>query len=80
MEMNELQKIEFDPFLCFEEICKKIGLKYFLLCGSALGAVKYSGFIHCDDDIDVVMYREDYNKFMELAPPLLPKKCFLIKL
>ena len=75
--MNELQQIEFDLFLCFDEICKKLDLKYFLLSGSALGAVRHGGFIPWDDDLDVGMYREDYNKFMELAPSMLPKEYFL---
>ena len=75
--MNELQQIEFDLFLCFDEICKKLDLKYFLLSGSALGAVRHQGFIPWDDDLDVGLYREDYNKFMEMAPSMLPKDFFL---
>lgn len=75
--MNELQKIEFDLFRCFAEICEKLNLNYFLVCGSALGAARHGGFIPWDDDFDVGMYREDYNKFMELAPALLPEGVFL---
>lgn len=75
--MNELQKIEFDLFCCFAEICEKLGLKYFLVCGSAIGAARHGGFIPWDDDFDVGMYREDYNKFMELAPAMLPEGVFL---
>ena len=75
--MNELQKIEFDLFRCFSEVCKKLNLNYFLVCGSALGAARHGGFIPWDDDFDVGMYREDYNKFLELAPPLLPEGIFL---
>lgn len=75
--MNELQKVEFDLFCCFAEICEKLNLNYFLVCGSALGAARHGGFIPWDDDFDVGMYREDYNKFMELAPALLPEGIFL---
>ncbi len=75
--MNELQKVEFDLFRSFTEVCEKLNLNYFLLCGSALGAVRHGGFIPWDDDFDVGMYREDYNKFMELAPELLPEGIFL---
>ena len=75
--MNELQTVEFELFLCFDSICKSLNLNYFLLCGSALGAVRHGGFIPWDDDLDVGMYREDYNRFMELAPPLLPEGIFL---
>lgn len=75
--MNELQKVEMNLFLCFADVCEKLNLKYFLLCGSALGAARHGGFIPWDDDFDVGMYREDYNKFMEFAPKLLPEGIFL---
>ena len=75
--MNELQKIEMDLFKCFSEICEKLNLNYFLVCGSALGAARHGGVIPWDDDFDVGMYREDYNIFMEFAPELLPKGIFL---
>ena len=75
--MNELQAIEFDLFRCFAETCEKLDLKYFLVCGSALGAARHGGVIPWDDDFDVGMYREDYNKFIEQAPALLPEGIFL---
>lgn len=75
--MNELQKTELELFRCFTQICDKLNLTYFLVCGSALGAARHGGFIPWDDDLDVGMYRDDYNKFMELAPALLPKGIFL---
>lgn len=52
-------------------------IKYYLICGSALGAVKYKGFIPWDDDVDVALFREDYEKFLKAAPELLPKHLFL---
>ena len=75
--MNELQKVEMELFLCFAETCKKLDLNYFLVCGSALGAARHGGFIPWDDDMDVGMFREDFNKFMELAPSILPESIFL---
>lgn len=75
--MNELQKVELDLFRCFAETCERLNLNYFLVCGSALGAARHGGFIPWDDDMDVGMYREDYNKFMELAPAILPEGIFL---
>ena len=75
--MNDLQKVEFELLKVFIETCEKLNLNYFLVCGSALGAVRHGGFIPWDDDMDVGMYREDYNKFMELAPALLPEGLFL---
>lgn len=75
--MNDLQKKELEILKVFIEICEKLNLRYFLVCGSALGAVKYGGFIPWDDDLDVGMYREDYEIFLEKAPDLLPKHLFL---
>ncbi len=75
--MNELQKAEFDILTLFVDICERCNLQYFLVCGSALGAVKYQGFIPWDDDIDVGMPRDDYEKFLEVAPSLLPRHIFI---
>ncbi len=75
--MNQLQNKELELLGLFVDVCKKLNLKYFLLCGSALGAVKYNGFIPWDDDVDVGLYREDYEIFIKEAPKLLPKHIFL---
>lgn len=75
--MNKLQKTEFEILKEFDEICRMLKLPYFLVCGSALGTVKYGGFIPWDDDVDVAMYREDYQRFLKEAPALLPKHLFL---
>lgn len=75
--MTPLQTIELDMLKQFVEICNRLELEYFLVCGSALGAVKYRGFIPWDDDIDVAMPREDYQRFLRKAPSLLPDYVFL---
>ena len=75
--MNEQQKIAFELLRIFVEICEKWDIPYYLVCGSALGAVKYGGFVPWDDDIDVGLLREDYQRFQEIAPKELPQWCFL---
>lgn len=75
--MTELQQCEFDLLKEFIRICDVLKLNYFLICGSALGAVKYQGFIPWDDDIDVALVREDYEVFVKEAPKLLPAHLFL---
>ena len=75
--MTELQTAEFNILKTVTDICDRFGLGYFLVCGSALGAVKYGGFIPWDDDVDIGMYREDYEKFCEIAQELLPDYYFL---
>ena len=64
--MNELQKKELNLFKAFVKVCEKHNLRYFLVGGSALGAIRHKGFIPWDDDIDVGMPREDYDKFVLL--------------
>lgn len=63
---KELQKIEFDALSWFNDFCQKHGLKYCLFYGTLLGAVRHRGFIPWDDDVDVIMLREDYSRFCEL--------------
>lgn len=75
--MNDLQKKELELLKCFTRVCDQLGIRYFLVCGTALGAVKYKGFIPWDDDIDVGLFREDYVIFLEKAQDLLPKHVFL---
>ena len=75
--MNDLQKKEIELLKIFVDICKRLDLRYYLVCGSALGAVKYKGFIPWDDDIDVGMPREDYEIFLKKALLMLPKNVFL---
>ena len=52
----------------FDRICRKYDIRYFLSGGSMLGAARHGGFIPWDDDVDVGMLREDFNRFKEIAP------------
>lgn len=65
--MTELQKCEFSLLEKAIKIINDNNLTYYLVCGSALGAVKYEGFIPWDDDIDIALPRNDYEKFIELV-------------
>lgn len=61
----------------FDRICKKHNIPYTLFAGTALGAVRHKGFIPWDDDVDVVMLRADYDKFMEVAPKEVSEKYYV---
>ena len=75
--INEYQAEELELLKIFIALCEKLGLRYYLACGSVLGAVKYGGFIPWDDDIDVCLPREDYEIFVKEAPKHLPPHLFL---
>lgn len=75
--MNELQKTELKILKHAIRICDDLKLTYFLVCGSALGAVKYQGFIPWDDDVDIALPRKDYEIFCEKSQQLLPDHLFL---
>ena len=56
-----------------EEICDKYGLQYFGFWGTLLGAVRHNGYVPWDDDLDIIMKRADYDKFLEVAASELPE-------
>lgn len=76
-QLKKLKEIQTDLLLHFIETCGKIGVRYYVTGGTLLGAVRHQGFIPWDDDIDVCMLREDYDKWTREAGQYLPDYIFL---
>ena len=60
-----------------KRLCDKHNIKYFIIAGTLLGAVRHGGFIPWDDDMDIGMLREDYEKFLKVAKTELGGDFFL---
>ena len=66
LSLPEIKPIVFEILCHFKRFCLENNIKFFLSNGTLLGAVKYGGFIPWDDDIDVFVPRDDYNKLIEI--------------
>lgn len=64
--LKKLQSLELMILKDFIKICEENNLSYYIYAGSLLGAVRHNGFIPWDDDLDVVMFRDDYEKFKKI--------------
>ena len=66
LSLQELKDIELDMIKYLHRVCTENGIRYFLVGGTLLGAVRHGGFIPWDDDIDIGMPRPDFEKFQRV--------------
>lgn len=64
LSITEVQATLLNVMVDFDSYCKKHNLNYYLIGGSLLGAVRHQGFIPWDDDMDVGMLRDDYERLI----------------
>lgn len=72
--LRRLQMMELEILEAIDSVCREHGITYFLDSGTVLGARRHGGFIPWDDDIDLGMPREDYERFLEVAPAALGER------
>ena len=72
-DLKQLQACELEMLKVFDKICKDNNLKYSLCSGTLLGAVRHKGIIPWDDDLDVRMTRENYDRFLEIWEKIKPE-------
>lgn len=75
-QTKKLWAVELGCLMELKRICEEHGIRYFACGGTLLGAVRHKGFIPWDDDIDVMMFYDDYIRFCEVAPREIEKPYF----
>lgn len=66
LTLDELKIIEFDILKHFDAFCKEHNIRYYLAYGTLLGAIRYKKFIPWDDDVDVLVPRDDYERLLKI--------------
>lgn len=64
-EVRAVQEIGLEILKTIDRFCREKGITYYLFYGTELGAVRHQGFIPWDDDIDLILFRKDFEKFRE---------------
>lgn len=77
-ELKRLQKLELEILKDFLKICEEHGLSYFGFAGTGIGALRHGGFIPWDDDIDVGLLREDFEKLVHCVEEEMGEKYVIV--
>ena len=75
-DFRRMQLLELDMLVEFDRVCRAHGIAYTIFGGTLLGAVRHKGYIPWDDDADIAMLREDYERFRSVANEMDPSICF----
>lgn len=77
--LRQIQLIQLEMLVEVDRICKKCGIRYNIIAGTLLGAVRHGGYIPWDDDADVAMLRSEYEKFRKACKTELDKFRFVFQ-
>ena len=77
--LRALQDLELEILMELDRVCRKHGIEYTLGGGTCLGRVRHGGFIPWDDDIDVDMIGDQFDRFMEIAPQEIDQERFFLR-
>ena len=73
------QQVLLELLVEFDRVCRVLEIPYVLFAGTLLGAARHQGFIPWDDDVDVLMLREDYDRFLKEAEGVLDREKFFLQ-
>ena len=77
--LRQLQLIQLEMLIEVDRICKKCNIKYNIIAGTLLGAIRHGGYIPWDDDADVALLRSEYEKFRIVCKTELDKTRFIFQ-
>lgn len=75
-DLRKMQLIQLEMLREVDRVCKENNIKYSIIAGTILGAVRHKGYIPWDDDADIAMIREEYDKFSEICKTKLNNEKF----
>ncbi len=78
-QIQHLQSVILSIAKDIDKLCRDTGIEYYLLGGSCIGAIRHKGFIPWDDDLDIIMTRENYDKFLNEARQRLDKDKYCLQ-
>ena len=77
IDNTQFKNIALNILIDFDDLCRKNGIKYSLAYGTLLGAIRHKGYIPWDDDIDIIMLRSEYEKFVKVKDSLKREHTFI---